>query len=409
MAAKDKAIYDPMDDPDLRAPDPKDVQLDQSLPPKQHKPTPLVAEVEPEPAPTFDEVAAGEAIPYANAEMLIAGTLGGSGDNHASAKHILGRFAEANWLITKGDENTPAGKAIKSRKEADAKARKEDGDRTARKLGARQPRRATMPHSDTKGDLPTDPIFKPPGYIDPPKPGIGDNLKPGIDNTTAGQSVRAPDQSLPEHPTKPGKPAPLPGGGVRPDNALPEVPEEAPKYDEVASGEVIPAENAQTLIAGTLGGSGDNHASAKRILERFEEAEWEIRKALDAGTGDTATRRAKKEAKSAMTMPRRCGQEGQGQGRGGCQAQGLRCRNCLRPSIGARHVLMPAFEGGDVPEDDVLVGVIPTERHVVDIVDPKDVSALIADKLGGGKRQYGIADAVLALFAEKRWHVIREG
>jgi hypothetical protein len=67
-----------------------------------------------------------------------------------------------------------------------------------------------------------------------------------------------------------------------------------------------------------------------------------------------------------------------------------------------------AFEGGDVG-DDVLVGVIPTDRHVVDIVDPKDVAALIADKLGGGKRQYGIAEAVLALFASKRWHVIREG
>jgi hypothetical protein len=68
-----------------------------------------------------------------------------------------------------------------------------------------------------------------------------------------------------------------------------------------------------------------------------------------------------------------------------------------------------AFEGGDVPDDDAIIGIIPTERSVVDIVDPKDVSALIADKLGGGRRQYGIADAVLALFAEKRWHVIREG
>jgi hypothetical protein len=68
-----------------------------------------------------------------------------------------------------------------------------------------------------------------------------------------------------------------------------------------------------------------------------------------------------------------------------------------------------AFEGGDVADDDVLIGIIPTERSVVDIVDPKEVKALIADKLGGGKRQYGIADAVLALFAEHRWHVIREG
>jgi hypothetical protein len=128
--ATSKPLYDPMDDPDLRAPDPKDVKLDQSLPPpKQHGPTPLVLEAEPEPAPLFDEVAAGEAIPYDNAEMLIAGTLGGSGDNHASAKHILGRFAEANWLITKGTDDTPAGRAIKSRKEADARAGKEDKDK----------------------------------------------------------------------------------------------------------------------------------------------------------------------------------------------------------------------------------------------------------------------------------------
>ena len=131
--AKDKSFYDPMDDPDLRAPDPKDVTLDQSLPPKQHKPTPLVVEAEPEPAPLFDEVAAGEAIPYDNVEMLIAGTLGGSGDNHASAKHILGRFAEANWLITKGAEDTPAGRSIKARKKTEDggyKATKEGDDAT---------------------------------------------------------------------------------------------------------------------------------------------------------------------------------------------------------------------------------------------------------------------------------------
>ena len=134
--AANKPLYDPMDDPDLRAPDPKDVTLDQSLPPKQHKPTPLVAEVEPEPAPLFDEVAAGEAIPYANAEMLIAGTLGGGGDQHVEAKRILGRFVEANWLITKGAEDTPAGKANKARKEADAKAKKDaDKDRKATKEG----------------------------------------------------------------------------------------------------------------------------------------------------------------------------------------------------------------------------------------------------------------------------------
>jgi hypothetical protein len=68
-----------------------------------------------------------------------------------------------------------------------------------------------------------------------------------------------------------------------------------------------------------------------------------------------------------------------------------------------------AFEGGDVGDGDTIMGVIPTERHVVDVVDPKEVSDLIAGYLGGGKRQYGIGEAVVALFAKRRWHVIREG
>jgi len=83
----------------------------------------------------------------------------------------------------------------------------------------------------------------------------------------------------------------------------------------------------------------------------------------------------------------------------------------LPPSLDRRPA-MPnaAFEGGDVPDDgEYIMGIIPTGRSVVDIVDPKEVGALIADKLGGGKRQYGIAEAVLGLFAAKRWHVIREG
>jgi len=100
-----------------------------------------------------------------------------------------------------------------------------------------------------------------------------------------------PDNALPGAPST--KPAPLPGGGVAPDNTLPQ-PEEPAPFDEVASGEVIPAENAQMLIAGTLGGSGDHHASAKRILERFVEAGWELRKALDAGTGDTRKGKSRK-------------------------------------------------------------------------------------------------------------------
>lgn len=77
-----------------------------------------------------------------------------------------------------------------------------------------------------------------------------------------------------------------------------------------------------------------------------------------------------------------------------------------------RRPAMPnaAFEGGDVPgDDDFVMGVIPQERSVVDVVDPAHVRALISQGLGGGKRQYGIAEAVLALFAQKRWHVIREG
>jgi len=143
--------------------------------------------------------------------------------------------------------------------------------------------------AETKGDAPViDP--KPPGYR-PPDHSIEAPTVP--DQSLPGAPAR-PDQSLPENPVRPGKPAPLPGGGVRPDNALPEPEPEAPKYDEVASGEVIPAENAQMLIAGTLGGSGDNHASAKRILERFTEAGWELRKALDAGTGDAKHAKGKK-------------------------------------------------------------------------------------------------------------------
>jgi hypothetical protein len=83
----------------------------------------------------------------------------------------------------------------------------------------------------------------------------------------------------------------------------------------------------------------------------------------------------------------------------------------LPPAFLDRRPAMPnaAFEGGDVPDDDYVMGIIPQERNVVDIVDPKQIRALISEGLGGGKRQYGIADAVLALFAEKRWHVIREG
>jgi len=148
-----------------------------------------------------------------------------------------------------------------------------------------------MPHSDTKGDAP---IFdpKPIGGYDRP----GNQLPGSPDNALPGAGGK-PDQSLPGHPTKPGKPAPLPGGGVRPDNALPEVPEEAPKYDEVQSGAVIPDENMQMLIAGTMGGGGDHHAMAKRIVERMKEAKWVTTKAADAGSGDTAKAKGKAKGK----------------------------------------------------------------------------------------------------------------
>jgi len=152
-----------------------------------------------------------------------------------------------------------------------------------------------MPHSDTKGDLPTDPIIKPPGGIvkPPPLPTDPGYGKPDI---AAGR----PDQSLPGNPIKPGKPAPLPGGGVRPDNALPEEPEAAPRFDEVQSGAEIPDENMQMLIAGTLGGSGDHHAAAKRIVERMHQANWTTTKALDEGIGDT---RAKGRKPNASVRP----------------------------------------------------------------------------------------------------------
>jgi hypothetical protein len=80
---------------------------------------------------------------------------------------------------------------------------------------------------------------------------------------------------------------------VRPDNALPEEPEAAPKFDEVQAGAVIPDENIQMLIAGTMGGSGDHHAMAKRIVERMKEAKWVTTKAADAGSGDTRKSKAK--------------------------------------------------------------------------------------------------------------------
>jgi len=113
-----------------------------------------------------------------------------------------------------------------------------------------------------------------------------------------------PDQALPGNPIKPGKPAPLPGGGVLPEKkhkgtVLVEEREPEPEhqFDEVQSGAEIPDENLQALIAGTMGGSGDNHAMAKRIVERMHQANWtNPTKALDEGTGDTRSKALKPNA-----------------------------------------------------------------------------------------------------------------
>jgi hypothetical protein len=176
---------------------------------------------------------------------------------------------------------------------------------------------ATKPHydplddpdlraGDAKGDAPiVDP--KPPGgYLPDNKPG---NQLPGTpDNTLPGGSGK-PDQSLPGNPIKPGKPAPLPGGGVAPDNALPEEPEPEPLFDEVAAGEAIPPENAQALIGGTLGGGGDHHADAKRILERMaNEANWLLVKGPDdtpAGKALKAKREAREKAEKEAEKARK--------------------------------------------------------------------------------------------------------
>jgi hypothetical protein len=66
-----------------------------------------------------------------------------------------------------------------------------------------------------------------------------------------------------------------------------------------------------------------------------------------------------------------------------------------------------ALEGGDAPEGDYVMGVIPTERHVVDIVPPEELTEALTDRLGGGKYRM-TANRVVAFLADKRWHVIRE-
>ena len=109
--SKDKPLADPMDDPDFRAgiehlPAEEQVKVPEEQR-QRTKGTKLTEERVEEPAPKFDEVQAGAEIPPENAEILIAGTLGGSGDHHAMARRILERFVEANWTINKGlDEGT---------------------------------------------------------------------------------------------------------------------------------------------------------------------------------------------------------------------------------------------------------------------------------------------------------------
>jgi hypothetical protein len=117
--SKDKPLPDPLGDPDFHAkvdrlPAEEQVKIPEDQR-QQAKGTKL----------TEEQAAAGAEIPPENAQALIAGTMGGSGDHHAMAKRILERFVEANWLITKGAEGTPAGMAIKERREIQEKARKE--------------------------------------------------------------------------------------------------------------------------------------------------------------------------------------------------------------------------------------------------------------------------------------------
>jgi len=81
-------------------------------------------------------------------------------------------------------------------------------------------------------------------------------------------------------------------------------PEEPVPFDEVQSGAPIPDENVQALIAGTLGGGGDHHASAQKIMRRmYDDAGWQIIKALDEGTGDTRRRPAKPGTLPAPGLP----------------------------------------------------------------------------------------------------------
>jgi hypothetical protein len=92
--SKDKSFYDPLDDPDLKAPEPKPSEAIITPPPAKPKGTPLVAETVPEVEPLFDEVAAGEAIPAENAQALIAGTLGGGGDPACGCQARSGSHGE---------------------------------------------------------------------------------------------------------------------------------------------------------------------------------------------------------------------------------------------------------------------------------------------------------------------------
>ena len=132
--SKDKPLPDPLGDPDFHAKvDRLPAEEQVKIPEDQRqrmKGTKLTEEQEPEVEPLYDEVAAGEEIPPENAEALMAGTMGGSGDHHALAKRILQRMAnEVNWVINKGADDTPAGLAIKTRREAQEKARKEAEER----------------------------------------------------------------------------------------------------------------------------------------------------------------------------------------------------------------------------------------------------------------------------------------
>ena len=205
--------------------------------------------------------------------------------------------------------------------------------------------------------------------------------------------------------------------------------EPAPKFDEVQSGAEIPPENAEILIAGTLGGCGDHHAQARRILERFVEANWTISKGLDEGTGDTKPGdpvgghrpgqlpgRSRKpnrsiptsrnsQASQATSFPALATSRDRGAALTIPRAQ-MPARDAARTTRRGRTMASapkPRLEGEDPdPDEDDLLA--PLLTNVAD----EEAENVMADCMGGGAHRYH-AQVILARFKRERWRIIREG